>query len=101
DDPLADLDLAVGDLLQAGEHAEGGGLAAARRPDQHHELRVAHLQVEVVHRGGVRLVPLRHVLVGYGRHIGAMVAGERARLTTLSIWPPSPRWGTVGVGGVR
>ena len=41
-------DVAVGDLLQAGEHAQAGGLAAARRADEDEELLVGDLDVEVV-----------------------------------------------------
>ena len=36
------------DLFQAGDHAQGGGLTAARRADQHHELFVGDVQVEAV-----------------------------------------------------
>ena len=48
DDAVADPDLALADLFQAGEHAERGGLAAARWPHEHHQLAVPDLQVEVV-----------------------------------------------------
>ncbi len=49
DDLLADSQRSVGDLFQAGDHAQAGGLAAAGRPDEDHELRVADVEVEVVH----------------------------------------------------
>ena len=48
DDPLADLDLAVVDLLEAGEAAQRRRLAAPRWPDQDQELLVVDLEVEVV-----------------------------------------------------
>ena len=48
DDPVADGQRALGDLLQAGEHAQRGGLAAARGADEDQELPVVDLDVEVV-----------------------------------------------------
>ncbi len=56
DDPVADGDLAGGDLLETCDHAERRGLAAARRPDEDHELLVADRQVDVL--DGVHLVVL-------------------------------------------
>ena len=49
DDASADQHLAVGDLLQARDHAQGRGLAAARRPDQHEELVVGDLEIDAAH----------------------------------------------------
>ena len=63
DHPLADADLAVGDLLQAGDHAQRGRLAAAGRADQHHELLVPDVQVQVVD-GGDFVIPFEDVLEG-------------------------------------
>ena len=48
-DELVDLE-AVGDLLEARNHPQSGRLSAARRPDQHHELAVTDLELEVVDR---------------------------------------------------
>ena len=48
-----DLDLAVGDLLEPGDHPQRGGLAAARRSDQHDELLVGDVEVDAAHRLGV------------------------------------------------
>ena len=45
-----------GDLLQPGDHAQGGGLAAAGRADQDHELLVPDVEVHVL--DGVDLVVL-------------------------------------------
>ena len=45
-----DGQLAAADLLQARDHPQGGGLAAAGGTDQNDELPVRDLQVEVVHR---------------------------------------------------
>ncbi len=49
DHAIADPDLAAGDRLQAGHHAQQRGLAAARRPDDDDELPVADLHVDAVH----------------------------------------------------
>ena len=50
-DPVADGDGAAADVLQPGHHAQGGRLAAARRSDQHDELVVGDVQVEILHGG--------------------------------------------------
>ena len=50
-DQLAvDQDLAVGDLLEPGDHPQQGRLAATRRADEDHELAVLDLQVDAVDR---------------------------------------------------
>ena len=46
---------AVGDRLEAGDHPQRRALAAPRRPDQHHELAVADLEVDCVHGDRRRL----------------------------------------------
>ena len=46
DDAPADLDLAAGDRLEPGDHAQQRRLAAARRTDQHAELAVGDLDVD-------------------------------------------------------
>ena len=42
-----DRDVARSDRFEPRDHPQGRGLAAARRPDEHHELLVADLQVHV------------------------------------------------------
>jgi hypothetical protein len=37
-----------GDLLEAGDHPQQGGLAAARRADEHDEFAVLDLQLDVL-----------------------------------------------------
>ena len=44
----ADLQLAAGDVLEPGDHPQRRRLAAARGPDEDHELAVADLQVHVL-----------------------------------------------------
>jgi hypothetical protein len=50
DQALTDVDLARGDLLEPRDHPEGGGLAAAGRSDQDHELLVLDLEIHVADR---------------------------------------------------
>jgi hypothetical protein len=45
-----DANLAGGDLLEPGDHPQGGGLAATGRTNQHQEFVIADLEVEVLHR---------------------------------------------------
>ena len=53
-----DQQIALGDVLQTGHHAQRGGLAAAGRTDQHDELLVRDLQIEVVDGGHLVVVDL-------------------------------------------
>ena len=48
---VANVQVAAGDLLEAGDHAQGGALAAARRSDQYQEFLVPDLNVQVAHGG--------------------------------------------------
>jgi hypothetical protein len=71
--PVADADLALGDVLQPGDHSEGGGLATPRRAHEHHEVPIGDLQAQRVdrpHRPPIDLADLmqldpRH---GYSLH---------------------------------
>jgi hypothetical protein len=47
-DAVADHERALGRLLEPGDHAQRRGLAAARGPDEHHELLVVDLEVELL-----------------------------------------------------
>jgi hypothetical protein len=60
-------EVALGQLLKPGNDVEGGGLAAARRPEQHRELLVADLEIELVDRGD-RAVPLGDLVEADPRH---------------------------------
>src|SRR5919106_296216 len=46
DHGLADADLALGDRLEPGDHAERSRLSTSRGPDEDHELAVLYLEVE-------------------------------------------------------
>jgi hypothetical protein len=65
--PVVDQDLAAGDVLQAGQHAQQGGLAAARGPDQHHELAVGDVEAQALDDLGLAEGFL-DVAEGYGCH---------------------------------
>ena len=56
DAPVYD-DLALGDLLKAGDHTQGGGLAAAGGADQDDEFLIRDVYVELLHRD--------NALIGY------------------------------------
>ena len=60
DDPVPDPDCSAGDVLEPGDHSQGGRLAAARRPHQNHELPVGDVERQRV--DGLRAVGvhLRH-----------------------------------------
>ena len=80
-----DVQLARADLLQTGDHPQGGGLAAAGGADQHDELLVGDFQVEVLDshhafrghlqlglllvRGGLLLLGLFGLLLVAGRGV--------------------------------
>ena len=48
DDTFADPDDAARDVLEPRDHAQRGRLAAARRPDEHHELAVVDVELKLV-----------------------------------------------------
>ena len=49
DHPVADADVAAGDVLEARDHAQRRRLAAAGRADQGHELLVGDLEIDVLY----------------------------------------------------
>ncbi len=59
---IADRDRPVRDLLEARDHAQQRRLAAAGRPDEHHELAVLDRQVDVVDGDDAAGEGLRDVL---------------------------------------
>ena len=70
----ADEDAAARRQLEAGDHAQRGGLAAARGPEQGHELAAGDLDVGVPDG--------RHVVAGLGvpEYLGDLLEGHRHRL---------------------
>ena len=67
------------DDLEAGDHPQRGGLAAARRPDEDDELVVGDVEVEALHRRGAVRVDLPDVLEADPAHARPRcAAGARA-----------------------
>ena len=69
DVPVADGDLAGGDLLEPGDHSQGGRLAAPGWADQHDEFLVSDVEVHVLDGMDlvVLLVQVLHHHLGHGR----------------------------------
>ncbi|CAN5158127.1 hypothetical protein BH24ACT1_BH24ACT1_00920 [soil metagenome] len=68
DHPLPDANAAAADLLQPGHHAQGGRLAASRRPHQHEELAVANAEIEIGDRSGAVGEDLGHLFEDHFSH---------------------------------
>ena len=79
DHPVADLDLALGDRLEAGDHAQRGGLAASRGADEDQELAVRDLHAEVPHGSGAVGVDLPHVAQLHRGHRLIPIGGGSGR----------------------
>ena len=58
-----DEELAAADLLETGDHAQRGRLAAAARADEHDELLVGHVDIEVLHGDNAFVSDLQIVLL--------------------------------------
>jgi hypothetical protein len=61
-DVAVDPELAVGDVLESGDHPQGRRLAAAGRPDKDHELAVLDIEAHVPDGLVAVWEPLRHFL---------------------------------------
>src|SRR4051794_13137034 len=68
DDVVPDKDLATGDVLETGDHAQRGRLAAPRRPHEYDELAVLDVQAHVPDGDDVLAVDLADVLHRDFRH---------------------------------
>ena len=79
---LANEDVAVRHLFQARNQPQRSGLATARRPDQHEELAVAHLQRDIVDRHNLTK-PLRQAVKRYTSHVSLSFTGCRRAKTEL------------------
>jgi hypothetical protein len=66
-----DPDLALVDVLEAGEHPQRGGLPRPGRTHENHELAVGDVQVKVVHRGHrvTRIDPRRPYILHFGHDV--------------------------------
>ena len=72
DDLAVDFQGAFRNILQAGDHPQGGGLAAAGRPDEDHELLVLDFQVEIVDRCDFIIINLFDVCQFYACHFSIL-----------------------------
>ena len=88
DDLVADPDLAVGHLLEAGDHPERGRLAAAGGADEDHQLAVRDVEVERADGPRAVVVDLREVVEGDTGHgqpaVGAASGTTPRRSSSLS-----------------
>jgi hypothetical protein len=66
-DAIADADLARGDFLEAGDHAQQRGLATARRANQHHEFAIGDVNRHALQRFEIAVV-LAGLVDSYRRH---------------------------------
>ena len=93
DAPPADADLARVDALQPGERAQGGRLAAARRAEQHDELAVLDVQVELADHvvGAEVLLGIDDLDVGHvsGHRPAVAAGGALMRENTLNATSPT------------
>ena len=47
---ISDINVAGGHFFQAGDHSQCCGFSATARPDNHHELAIGNIQIEIVDR---------------------------------------------------
>ena len=78
DDLAVDRDRAAGDLLQPRQHSQQRRLAAAGRPDEHHEFAVVDVEADAVDDLG-RAIGLLDVLECDGRHFVSSSSSPRPR----------------------
>src|SRR5207237_420750 len=71
-------DLAARHLLEAGNHPQGRGLAAARGADEDHELAIRHCDVEVVDCERPVRIPLADVVEDDVRHQETLSTATRS-----------------------
>jgi hypothetical protein len=68
DHAAMDRDCAGADGFEAGNHAQQGRLAAARRPDHHHQFAIGDGTADTMHHLA-RSVGLAHPVQGHRRHL--------------------------------
>ena len=93
DDAITDADVALGRILEARDHPEGGGLAAAGRAEEHEELVVPRLEIEVAHRDDIAET-FRHMVEHDPSHRDVRL---RAKEPALGV-PPAQRRDFVRTG---
>ena len=75
DAAVADVQVATADLLEPGDHPQGGALAAARRADEHQKLLVTDLNVQIID-GGDLAVLLADVVQRYASHLQVLLSSQ-------------------------
>ena len=68
DQTVTDVHLAAGDLLQTGDHAQGGGLTAAGRTDENDKFLVGDLKAEIGNSNNIAGVNFLNVTAADGSH---------------------------------
>ena len=68
DQTVTDVHLAAGDLLQTGDHAQGGGLTAAGRTDENDKFLVGDLKAEIGNSNNIAGVNFLNVTAANGSH---------------------------------
>ena len=89
----ADQQLAVGDVLEAGDHPQGGRLPAARRADEDDELAVVDLEIHVLDGLVAVGIALRDVVEDDVGHLGSPypLTAPAVRPATMRRWKMSTR----------
>ena len=68
DQTVTDVHLAAGDLLQTGDHTQGGGLTAAGRTDENDKFLIRDFQVEIGNGSNIAGVNFLNVTAANGSH---------------------------------
>ncbi len=66
--PAVNIQLALGDILQAGNHAQRGGLSAAGRADQNDKFLIGDLQIHIINRQNIAVIDLFQIFQHNLRH---------------------------------
>ncbi len=86
---VADIQLTVADIFQAGDHAQGGRFAAAGRADQNDEFFVLNLKVQVGYNGYIAGINLFYMLKADACHNFASSASSFRCLCLRVIYLPA------------
>ncbi|MNT16253.1 hypothetical protein D3C72_1513440 [compost metagenome] len=77
DHPVADLHRAFGDVLEPGDHAQQRGLAAAGGADEHDELAVPDVDIDVMHGAHAAMIVFADLTDFYRGHFGFLICRFR------------------------
>ena len=94
DTPPVDQDVALIRILEPREHAQRSRLSASRRTEQHQELAIGDVEIEMIDRRPVLgREALRNVVVLDARHLKGLASSRRGHAPSSGGWPgrwPSP-----------